>query len=412
MGNNLIQVLLASIEAKITPLVTKFRQLKSESFLRAKLIAKIRGFFVNVFDVRPKNKKDYYEVFGWLVSKRLAYAILIVVGVLSMVYLVSIRSMYLPQQQADGIKTYDYDNIMLRFAKGTVRIRGESGYLAYQGDVEKGAVNGYGSLYGVDGTLLYQGNFVNNEYEGSGTQYYADGTMHYKGSFSGNLYEGTGKLYRENGTLAYDGEFSRGMKEGAGKLYGAGDQPVYEGSFSQDQLVYSALLGKSTAKVAESYKGGRVIYRNDDEFCVLMPDIDALYVGVTDEENLEDQVMVESVYVLKNTITFGKNECSTISDLRNVFGDEVYEGNSIVTLPEAVAVNYLNKQKKTLNGSVELDASDEFTDVVTVHGIQDDYPVYLYSFRKDGLLYTFVCGDKNDTFAFYSMMSEEGGEQK
>ena len=77
------------------------------------------------------------------------------------------------------------------------------------------------------------------------------------------------------------------MKEGIGKLYGSGDKPVYEGSFSQDQLVYSALLGKSTAEVAESYKGARSIYQSDSEFSVLMPDINALYVGVTDEENLD-----------------------------------------------------------------------------------------------------------------------------
>ncbi len=410
MGNNLIQVLLASIKAKITPLVTKFRQITSENFIRTRVIAKIREFFVLLFDVRPKNKKDYYEVFGWLISKKLAYAIVVVIGVLSMIYLVSIRSMYLPQKQEDGIKTYDYDDVMLRFAKGKVRIRGKSGYLAYEGDVEKGSVTGSGNLYGVDGTLLYQGEFAQNEYEGSGTQYYPDGTMHYKGAFSGNLYEGTGKLYRENGTLSYDGEFARGMKEGTGKLYAAGDKPVYEGSFSKDQLVYSALLGKSTAEVAQAYTGSRVIYRNDSDFTVLMPDIQALYIGVTDEANLEEQVMVDSVYVLKDSILVGDQECTTIKDLKAAFGEIVYEGNSIVTLPEAVAINYLNTKKQTMNGSVELETTDEYTDVITVNRIQDDYPVYLYSFRKDGLLYTFVCKDKNDTFSFYSIMSEEGAE--
>lgn len=403
-------MLLASIKAKITPLVTKFRQITSENFIRTRVIAKIREFFVLLFDVRPKNKKDYYEVFGWLISKKLAYAIVVVIGALSMIYLVSIRSMYLPQKQTDGIKTYDYDDVMLRFAKGKVRIRGKSGYLAYEGDVEKGSVTGSGNLYGVDGTLLYQGEFAQNEYEGSGTQYYPDGTMHYKGAFSGNLYEGTGKLYRENGTLSYDGEFARGMKEGTGKLYAAGDKPVYEGSFSKDQLVYSALLGKSTAEVAQAYTGSRVIYRNDSDFTVLMPDIQALYIGVTDEANLEEQVMVDSVYVLKDSILIGDQECTTIKDLKAAFGEIVYEGNSIVTLPEAVAINYLNTKKQTMNGSVELETTDEYTDVITVNRIQDDYPVYLYSFRKDGLLYTFVCKDKNDTFSFYSIMSEEGAE--
>lgn len=403
-------MLLASIKAKITPLVTKFRQITSENFIRTRVIAKIREFFVLLFDVRPKNKKDYYEVFGWLISKKLAYAIVVVIGVLSMIYLVSIRSMYLPQKQEDGIKTYDYDDVMLRFAKGKVRIRGKSGYLAYEGDVEKGSVTGSGNLYGVDGTLLYQGEFAQNEYEGNGTQYYPDGTMHYKGAFSGNLYEGTGKLYRENGTLSYDGEFARGMKEGTGKLYAAGDKPVYEGSFSKDQLVYSALLGKSTAEVAQAYTGSRVIYRNDSDFTVLMPDIQALYIGVTDEANLEEQVMVDSIYVLKDSILIGDQECTTIKDLKAAFGEIVYEGNSIVTLPEAVAINYLNTKKQTMNGSVELETTDEYTDVITVNRIQDDYPVYLYSFRKDGLLYTFVCKDKNDTFSFYSIMSEEGAE--
>ncbi len=410
MGNNIIQVLLASMKAKVTPLVTRFRQLTSESFIRTRIIAKIREFFVMIFDVRPKHKKDYYEVFGWLISKKLAYAIVIVIGVLSLIYLVSIRSMYLPQSQEDGVKTYDYDDIMLRFAKGSVRILGKSGYLAYEGDVESGSVTGYGNLYAVDGTLLYQGNFEQNEYEGSGTQYYPDGTMHYKGNFSENLYEGTGKLYTENGTLAYDGEFSRGMKEGTGKLYASGDKPVYEGSFSKDQLVYSALLGKSTAEVSEAYSGTNVIYQSDSDFVVLMSDIDALYVGTTDENSLEDEVMVDSVYVLKDTITVGNKECTTISDLRDAFGTEVYDGNSNVTLPEAVAINTLNKQKQTMNGSVEMETTDEYTDVITIEQMQDDYPVYLYSFLKDGLLYTFVCGDKDSTFSFYSIMSEEAGE--
>lgn len=410
MGNNLIQVLLASMKAKITPLVTKFKQYTSWNFIRTKFIAKIREFFVKLFDVRPKNKKDYYECFGWLVSKKLAYAIVIVIGVLSMIYLYSIRSSYLPQKQEDGIKTYDYNDVMLRFAKGKVRIRGKSGYLAYSGAVEKGGVNGYGTLYAPDGTVLYQGSFEDNEYEGSGTQYYPEGTLHYKGSFSGNLYEGNGKLYRENGTLAYEGEFAQGKKEGLGKLYNTGDKVVYEGSFSQDQLVYSALLGKSTAEVSDAYKGSTSIYESDRDFVVLMPEINAIYSGVTDEENLKDEVMVDSIYVMKNSITIGKKECVTIDDLRDLFGEPVYEGNSKVMLAEAVAINYLNKQKQTLFGSVEMDTTQDYTDYTQVNSIDEDYTVYLYTFRKDGLLYTFVCGDKNETFAFYSILKGEGGE--
>ncbi|MBO5246169.1 MAG: hypothetical protein J6B28_02790 [Eubacterium sp.] len=410
MENNLIQVVLASLKAKITPLVTKFRQYTSANFIRTKIVAKIRDFFVALFDIRPKHKKDYYEIFGWLVSKKLAYAVVIIIGVLSLIYLISIRSMYMPQNQEAGIKTYNYDDIMLRFAKGKVRILGESGYLAYEGNVEKGGVNGYGALFAPDGTLLYQGVFANNEYEGAGTQYYAEGTMHYKGNFSGNLYEGNGKLYRENGTISYEGEFARGMKEGFGKLYNSGDKIVYEGSFSKDELVYSALLEKSTAEVSESYKGARTIYQMGDEFVVLLSDINAIYTGVTNEENLEDTVMVDSVYVLSDRIKMGNQECTKIADLKAAFGEPIYEGNSIVNLAEAIAINYLNKQKQTLYGTVSMETVEQYTDSLLVSSVDRSYGVYLYSFRKDGLLYTFVCGDRDGTFAFYSIMSEEGGE--
>lgn len=410
MNNNIIQVILATLKAKVTPLVTKLKQLTNGNYIRTKLVVKLRDFLASLFDVRPKHRNDYYEMFGWLVSKKLAYAIVVIVGILSMIYLISIRTMYLPAHQESAVKTYDYDDLLLRFAKGKVRILGQSGYLAYEGEVEKGAVNGNGMLYGVDGTLLYQGAFADNSYEGNGTEYYKDGAMHYKGSFSDNLYEGTGKLYRENGSLEYDGEFARGMKEGTGKLYGAGDKVVYEGSFSQDELVYSALLGKTTAEVSDAYSGARTIYQMGNEFVVLMSDIGAVYTGVTDEENLDDTVMVDSVYVLKNTLRYGNRDCTTISDLKGLFGDPVYEGNSQITLPEAVATNELNLQKQTLFGSVEMDLQEQFTDAMNVNGIDSDYNVYLYSFRKDGLLYTFVCSDKNSGFAFYSIMAEEGGE--
>lgn len=410
MNNNIIQVILSTLQSKITPLITKLKQFTNANFIQTKLVTKLRDALGSLFDIRPKHKNDYYEMFGWLVSKKLAYAVVVIIGMLSMIYLVSIRSMYLPAKEESVVKTYDYDDLLLRFAKGKVRILGKSGYLAYEGNVEKGAVNGYGTLYGVDGGVRYQGNFTDNEYEGTGTQYTETGAVRYKGEFSANEYEGTGKLYREDGSLAYEGDFSRGMKEGTGKLYASGDKAVYEGSFSQDELVYSALLGKSTAEVSESYSGARTVYQTDDEFVVLLSDIDAIYTGVTDEESLEDTVTTDSVYVLKNTLKIGNRECTTISDIKELFGDPVYEGNSAVTLPEAVATNYLNRQKQTLFGSVDMELTEQFTDSYTVDAIDGDYSVYLYSFSRDGLLYTFVCSEKNSGFAFYSIMSGEGGE--
>ncbi len=132
MGDNLFRVLLTSIKAKVTPLVTKVKMWTSWNFIRTNIIAKIRDFFTSLLDVRPRHKKDYYSVFGWLVSRRLAMAVVVAAGVLSLYYLFS-TCKTLTHAGEEGIKTYDYDSIMLRFAEGKVRIRGKSGYLAYEG---------------------------------------------------------------------------------------------------------------------------------------------------------------------------------------------------------------------------------------------------------------------------------------
>ena len=72
MGDNLFRVLLASIKAKVTPFVTKVKMWTSWNFIRTRVITKIRDFLTSLLDVKPRHKKDYYSVFGWLVSRRLA----------------------------------------------------------------------------------------------------------------------------------------------------------------------------------------------------------------------------------------------------------------------------------------------------------------------------------------------------
>ena len=82
MGDNLFKVLITSAKAKVTPLVTKIKLWTSWNFIRTRLITRIRDFFTSLFNVRPRHKKDYYEMFGWLVSRRLAIALMVAVGVL------------------------------------------------------------------------------------------------------------------------------------------------------------------------------------------------------------------------------------------------------------------------------------------------------------------------------------------
>ena len=76
--NNILQILITTFKAKILPIFNKIRLWTSLEFLRTRLINNVRIFFSKVLDVKPRHKKDYYSVFNWLISKRLAFAIVIV----------------------------------------------------------------------------------------------------------------------------------------------------------------------------------------------------------------------------------------------------------------------------------------------------------------------------------------------
>ena len=407
MGTNLFQVLLSTIKSKIVPLVSKLKMWTSWSFIRSRVIAKIRDFFSSLLNFKPRDKKDYFAVFGWLISRRLAFALVVIVGVLSIYYLAGTR-MTMMSAGDGGIRTYNYNALMLRFTNGKVRIKGKSGYLAYEGDVEGGSVTGRGTLYNPEGVAVYQGEFEKNKYQGVGTSYYPDGTMQYSGSFDNNLYQGTGKLYRENGSLCYEGEFAQGQREGNGKLYDSGNNLIYIGSFSQDQLLYSEFLGKTASEVAKCYSGSRQLYENDSEFAVILEDIDAIYMGKGDSQALDDEIRVDKIVVLKDTFQTGRDTVSSIDGLRTYFGAEIYEGNSEVTMGEAVAINYLDSVGRGQGQRVDMEVSSDYSDYALVEEYDETFPIFMHSFYKDGLIYTFMGKDKNSTFSFYSIEKEEG----
>lgn len=403
-SNNIFQVLWASLTAKITPIFTKIKLWTSWNFIKTRLVAGVRGFFSRIFNVRPRDKKDYYEVFGWLVSKRLAFAIAVVITTLSLIYLVNLNLTRGTSTIGTEIKKYSYDSLLLRFAEGRVQITGEGGYLAYEGDVEKGYVTGNGQLYNRTGVMVYQGQFEKNRYEGTGTQYYDDGVMHYQGQFSNNLYEGTGKLYRDNGSLWYNGGFSQGMMEGEGVLYGGGNNVIFQGNFTKDQIVYSDFLGKTTAEASKAYTGRRDLYEDDENFVVVMKDIDAVYAGAQDTNALDGAIKVGTVYVLRDSFPVGTEKFSTIEELKSYFGSENYEGQSLITMPEAVCYSQLS-------GGMATDVAAEhiYDDYYRVTDYDREKEVFLYSFEKNGLIYTFVGQDQQGTFSYYSITETEGG---
>ncbi len=407
MGNELFTVLLSTIKSRFASIVSKLRLWTSWNFIRTRIIGGIRDFFLKLLDVKPKSKDDYYTVFGWMVSKKLAYAIIVMIGVLSIWYIGVSTKIFSTIGTAGGLRTYKYDSVLLRFAKNKVRIKGKSGYIAYIGDVENGYVTGQGDLYSPDDVLLYSGEFLKNKYEGNGNQYYGDGTMHYTGAFHENLYEGMGRLYREDGTIEYEGSFASGMKEGTGKLFDGGANAIYEGTFSSDDIVYSELIGKNASEIREKYYGKQILYESGENVnegtSMLLDDIGVICSLVSDGGAADDSEKAEAVYVLSNKFKSGTSVTDDIDGLIRIFGNPAYSGNSDVIFPEAIAINVLNEKRRVLNGKVPTNETENFSDDIFVNSYDRDYKVFVYTFRKGDLMYSFVSGRPGGRFEFYSI---------
>lgn len=404
--NSLFQGFLNALKARITPIWTKVRLFTNPSYLKGEVLRRLIHYFRQMTDVKPRNKKDYYGFFGWLISKRLAFLIVIIIGMCSAFYITVVQPLS-AFTTADGIKTYSYNSIPLRFTDGKVRILAKSDYLAYEGNVKDGYAEGMGILFRKDGSTVYEGQFEKSEFHGNGTSYYPTGQVQYTGVFQHNVYSGTGRLFRENGSLEYDGAFLEGVKDGAGTLYDGGNNKVFTGNFSKGNLLYPDFLGKSTAEAGQMYVGEKTVYTDDTYFVVDMPGIEAVYYGVQGEENLTDEVMVEGVYVLKDHFDYGSERLTHVAEIAQIMGDAIYEGNAYVITPEAVAIHTMNKTEHVLHGDVAGNWEQYLADAVVVNGYDKDYSVYIYTYVMDDMRYTFFCKDRSGQFAMYLIEKQE-----
>ncbi len=400
--NDVFNVLLSTIKAKITPLWTKLKYWTSWSFIRSRILIKIRKMLSGLFSIRPRNKHDYFPILGFLVSRKLAFSVVVIVGLLCLYYLFFINPPgRLASGMDDGLRVYAYDSIPLRFVSDEVRIRARSGYIAYEGAVEKGYASGYGTLYDAEGGTVYQGQFVKSKYEGTGTLYYPSGQAMYKGAFVENLFEGEGNLYRENGTKQYEGSFENGEEEGTGTLYNAAESPVFTGSFHRGQIVYSQFLNKSADEITALYTGERTLYQTEDETAVMMEDIGAYYMARTDGNSIEDTLKADRVYVCSDSFVYADQTIDTVQGLSEALGAPSFEGNSYLTFAEAVGVAWQQEQGRQLTVDAELTALSPYDEVREVTGYNESGLVYLYVYQKDDLTYTFFCEDKNGGFFLY-----------
>ena len=315
------------------------------------------------------------------------------------------------------VPTYRYDSILLKLAKGKVRIEAADGHLAYEGYVQRGYAHGQGALYNPEGVLVYKGNFKKSKYEKKGRQYYSNGSLQYEGSFHENLFDGKGSLYRENESLAYQGHFSGGEKNGRGKLYDEAGNPVYTGMFRDGEVLYSDLLGKDTRAISKSYTGEGLVYELQNEYIQVLPGIDALCAGTKNPDTLDGLPSCDTVVVLKNSFTFGSRHCKTLEDLRTALGEPVLLGSTGASFPEAVAITELEQTQDILSGDISLTEKSEalFSDVKEIESYDQSYSLSIASFQKNGLSYTFVLdpmsGEGNALrFVFYSIQQQYGKE--
>lgn len=376
------------------------KELRKEEAQREGVLTKVRRFCADLVDVKPKKEEDYCSLLGLRVGKKLALWILFIAAVIS----VSCILLIVPASgSADGVRTYRYNALPLKYTSGQVRILARSGYVAYEGEISKGAANGQGILYRKDGSIAYEGEFQNNKYQGEGKCYLKGNQLQYEGSFVNNQFQGQGVLYREDGTKEYEGTFSLGEKQGEGKLYNAGGGLVYTGNFVKGIIQYQELLGRSVTEAAKMYTGNRVIYQNDSEYCVVMEDIDSVYVSRGASNTLEQEGIVQRVYVLSPFIVLEGTEYNSIKELKKKFKFISYEGNTSLSMADAVAVNVASSKTEVLSGAAAMDTEAVLEDVITVNDVDSSYQAYIYQFENENIIYTFFSREKGDKFDFYLM---------
>lgn len=399
---NIVEIMITTIKAKLMPIINKLKLLTNKSFIKNKLLVRIRNFFFRLFDIRPRDERDYYPFLGFLVSRRLAMAVVVIVTVLCVSFLWSSKP---DRTESDNpYKAYKYNSLMLKFTTGKAQILGKSGYMAYVGDVENGIVKGRGTLYGPQGNIVYDGEFDANAYNGAG-KYYENSRLRYEGTFKDNLYEGEGRLYSDNEALRYEGSFHLGRMSGDGTLFNASQTPVYKGRFQDGWIVYQELIGKKTAEVSQMYTGARTVLTADDVYEVYMKEIDAIYFGDDAGNTLDEEFTVRGVYVLKPQVYLNGKVMESIGQVRERLGEPVYEGNTYLKAEDEIALNKACELsgEKVLYGKSGCREMAVYDDVTEVSGFDGDYQAYIYMYENEGIAYTFFCKDKDAGFDFYRM---------
>ncbi len=410
----LFNTLLGVVKAKMMALWTKIRLWTSRSYWETKGVNTFRQFFSRLLNVKPRSQSDYYPVLRWLVSKRLAFALVIVLGLLSVFYILFFSPVSaMLSASSPSLPSFRYNALPLKFYSGNVQITAADGHVAYEGTVGGGVAQGQGVLYRADGSVVYSGAFEDSKYNGSGSLFYQDGVLRYEGGFEDNLFSGQGSLYRQSGVLEYQGGFLRGLKSGAGTLYNSGGNAIFAGNFLSDRPLFSELLGKTTAEAASMYTGDTTVYNASGENSVSLDEIGVVYTANDGSNSLDAEWTIGEIVVEESSFPTTDALLTGINELTAYFGEPVYFGYTWPTLSEAVAIRRLSEAGSGGFPDIEMEMTAGFDDVYSVTSYDKNYELYIYVYQADGLLYTFYCDSSTSDFSFYSvsLSGEESSAQ-
>ncbi len=328
--------------------------------------------------LRPRDEDDYCHFLRWRISRPLVHRIFLLLFGLSAVYLLLTLPAGL-RGRMKGYPVYRYDSAGLRFYKGKAEIRARSGYTAYVGDVEKGIAKGAGSLYNREGRKVYQGEFDNNRYEGQGTQYW------------------------QNGSRQYEGAFENGMRSGEGILYNERGSEVFAGRFQSDAPLYEELVGKKTEELSQMYQGDRTVYEQPGEMFVFMEDISAIYHAEDGSETLNGDWVSTGVYVLRSDLPSGEEKLEAPEQLEEHFDNLCYEGSTYLAAGEAASIFCLRQStgEEIFQDMQEAELVERLEDVFEITDYEEDYEIYIRTYEKSGMQYTFFYEEPEGRFYFY-----------
>lgn len=303
--------------------------------------------------LRARDKKDYYRLGRWFISKRFAYVLTLLLFIFSILCLLLFR----PEKSSGSKKGYPVfreNSIPLMLYRGKAELQDSKGRIRYAGSVKRGRAEGKGEAYDSKGRILYRGNFREGAYDGKGI------------------------LYNRKGTAVYKGEFKEG------------------------EIVYEKLVGVDTKAVAEMYKGRQSIYQGNHSFCSFLADIEAVYYGADSKKEILKEWNTEGVYVLRSEIRIGKDAKASAEELADCFGPPVYEGYTILKFEDVAAMSFLSEEQMSIYPDRPcLETEGAYEDAKNVVDYERNLRLYVRSYEKDGYMYTFFFSSRQGAFGFY-----------